>query len=247
MKSKSLLTLLALLVIFSSQAQTLTADEILAKSFATIGAVEKWKAVKSRTSTGKVAFGPQEFPMTQYEMAPNKQKVVVNVPGMEIVLTSYDGVDAWSFIPPQGATQPVKMSEEQAKDVKDQEFENSFIDYKKKGHEVTLEGTEDIDGIKCYKVKLVRNKNNPKDDITEIHYIAADYFVEIMQVAFATSGQLKGMEIRTYMSDYQEAGGLMFPFLVEQKVNGQTALKFKVEKVTLNDIKDETIFAFPKK
>jgi hypothetical protein len=250
MKLKSLLTSLLVLAFISLQAQTkaLTADEILAKYFVTTGGVEKWKAMKSRTAGGKGLFAPgQEFPMTQYEMAPNKQKVVVNVQGTEMILVSFDGKDAWSFIPFQGVKEPVMMPEEQAKDVKDQEFENSFIDYKKKGHEVTLEGTEEIDGIKCYKIKLVRNKNNPKDDVTETHYFDAENFVEILQAVVPTSGQLKGTEIRTYLSDYQEAGGLMHPFSIEQKANGQTVLKFTVEKVTVNDIKDETIFAFPKK
>jgi hypothetical protein len=58
---------------------------------------------------------------------------------------------------------------------------------------------------------------------------------------------MKGQEVKTYLSDYQEVGGLMFAFSMEQKVNGQTAFKATMEKITLNDINDDTIFAFPKK
>jgi outer membrane lipoprotein-sorting protein len=249
MKLKSLLTSLALLMFISLQAQTqkpLSIDEILSKYFAAVGGVDKWKALKSRTSVGKAFFG-QEFPMTVYEMAPNKQKTVINVQGTELMLNCYDGKDAWMLNPLQGGKDPVKLDDEQAKDVKDEEFEDDFIDYAKKGHEATLEGTEEIDGVKCYKVKLVRNKNNPKDDSTEIHYFDAENFVPIVVVAYIKAGPAKGTEVKNYLSDYQEVNGLMFPFSMEQKVNGQTAAKITIEKITLNDIKDESIFAFPKK
>lgn len=244
MKLKSLLTALAVIGCISVQAQTV--DEILSKYFTNTGGVEKWKGLTSITRTGKAFFG-QEFPMTIYEKAPNKQKTVVNVQGTDIILNVYDGKDAWQLNPLQGGKEPAKLDDEQAKDVKDEEFEDDFIDYKKKGHEVTLEGTEEIDGVKCYKVKLVRNKNNPKEDITEFHYFDSENFVPIMQSTFIRSGPQKGTEIKSYLSDYQEVNGLMFPFSLEQKLNGQSVSKMTLEKITVNDITDDSIFAFPKK
>ncbi len=243
MKLKSVLTALALICFVAAQAQT--ADEILAKYFTATGGLDKWKALKSKTMEGK-AFMGQEFPMTIYEKAPNKQKTVVNVQGTELILNVYDGKDAWMLNPLQGGKDPVKLDDEQAKDVKDEEFEDDFIDYKKKGHEVTLEGTEEVDGVKCYKIKLVRNKNNPKEDITEIHYFDSENFVPIMQASFVRSGPQKGTEVKAYLSDYQDVSGLMFPFSIEQKVNGQTS-KITIQKITINDIMDDSIFAFPKK
>ena len=249
MKLKSLLALLVLLCFVAVHAQTtktLSVDEILAKSFEATGGIEKWKALKSRTSVGKAFFG-QEFPMSIYEKAPNKQKTVVNVQGTEIIFNAYDGTDAWTLNPLQGGKDPVKMDDEQSKEIKDEEFEDDFIDYKKKGHEVTLEGTEEVDGVKCYKIKLVRNKNNPKDDVTELHYFDSENFVTIMQAVYIRTGPQKGTEVKVYLSDYQDVNGLLFPFSVEQKVNGQSASKITIEKITLNDISDDSIFAFPKK
>ena len=248
MKLKYLLIALALLCFVSVKAQktnALTADQILTKYFENTGGLDKWKALKSRTIVGKAFFG-QEFPMTIYEMAPNKQKTVVNIQGTEMIMNVYDGKDAWMLNPMQGKD-PVKLSDEEAMNIKEEEFEDDFIDYKKKGHEVTFEGVEEIDGIKCNKIKLVRNKNNPKEDITEIHFFDAENFVPIMQTSYVRSGPQKGTEIKAYLSDYQDVEGLMFPFSIEQKVNGQTAAKLTLEKITLNDIKDESIFAFPKK
>ena len=250
MKLKSVLTGVALLCFVSTQAQTAktpTVDEILAKYFETTGGIEKWKALKSFTQTGKANQQGQEFPLTVYAKAPNKIKIVLNIQGTELVPQAYDGTTAWMLNPFGGGKDPVKMDDEMAKEIKDEEFEDDFIDYNKKGHEATLEGTEEIDGVKCYKIKLVRNKNNPKEDITEVHYFDSENFVPICQVTYARSGPSKGTEQRAYLSDYQEVNGLMFPFSTEIKTNGQTQAKLIIEKIATNDITDDSIFTFPKK
>lgn len=250
MKLKSLLALLVLLCFVAAQAQptkTLTIDEILDKYFANTGGLDKWKALKSFTQTGKANQQGQEFPLAIYAKAPNKLKVVLNIQGTELVPQAYDGTTAWMLNPFGGGKDPVKMDDEMAKEIKDEEFEDDFIDYKKKGHEATLEGTEEIDGVKCYKIKLIRNKNNPKEDITEIHYFDSENFVPICQVSYVRSGPNKGAEQKAYLSDYQEVNGLMFPFSTEIKANGQTQAKLIIEKITTNDITDDAIFTFPKK
>ncbi len=245
MKLKSLLILMVLACLASAQAQT--ADEILAKYFANIGGLDKLKSLQSFTQTGKASQMGQEFPLIVYAKAPNKIKVVLNIQGTELIAEAYDGTTAWMLNPFGGGIDPVKMDDEMAKEVKDKEFQDDFIDYKKKGHEVTLEGTEEVDGVKCYKIKLVRNKNNAKDDVTEFHYFDSENFVPICQVSFVPNGPQKGTEIRSYKSDYQDVNGLMFPFLMEQKVNGQIVAKMTIEKITINNIADDSVFAFPKK
>ena len=101
--------------------------------------------------------------------------------------------------------------------------------------------------MKCFKIKLVRNKNNPKEDITEVHYFESENFVPMMRTTYIRSGRQKGTEVKGYLSDYQEVNGLMFPFSLEQKINGQSLSKITIEKITINDITDDSIFAFPKK
>ncbi len=244
MKLRTVLVVVAFVGIFSANAQT--ADDVLAKYFANTGGLEKWKALKSFTQKGK-AWQGQEFPMVIYAKAPNKIKMVINVQGTELVAQAYDGTTAWTLNPFAGGKDPVKLDDEQTKEIKDEEFEDAFIDYKKKGHEVTLEGTEEVDGVKCFKIKLVKNKNNPKDDATELHFFDAENYVPIVRVSYVKVGPQKGTEVKSYMSDYQEVGGLMFPFSIEQKINGQTQFKSTMESITIDDIKDDTIFAFPKK
>lgn len=233
-------------VLFSFALQAQNADEILSKYFTNTGGLDNWKKLTSITSTGK-AFMGQEFPMVVYEKAPNKQKMVINVQGTELIPAAYDGTTAWSLNPFAGGKDASKMDDEQAKEIKDEEFQDDFIDYKKKGHEVTLGESEEVDGVKCFKLTLVRNKNNDREDITEIFYFDQEDYVPIVVIRYVRSGPQKGTEVKTYLSDYQESGGLMFPYSMEQKVNGQVAFKMTLEKIITNDISDDSIFAFPKK
>jgi outer membrane lipoprotein-sorting protein len=242
MKMKRLLTCALILVAAAANAQTV--DEVIHKYLAAIGGVDKWKAVKSRKAEGKMTMQGFDLPVTLYQKPPAKQKVVVSIQGMEIV-QAFDGKDAWA-INPMVSKDPVKIPEEESKDMRDNQFENDFIDYKKKGHEVKLLGTEVVDGIKCYKVELVKNKNKPGAS-TEIHFFDADNYVTIMQSAIADSGPVKGKEVKTFLSDYQDVQGLMLPFAIETKIGEETLQKFVFEKVSIDEPMDDSLFAFPKK
>ena len=79
-----------------------------------------------------------------------------------------------------------------------------------------------------------------------MHFFDAENYVPIMVVTYARSGPGKGQEIKTYLSDYQEVDGLMMPFFVEAKMNGQTMQKITIEKWTLNEPMEDSIFSFPK-
>jgi hypothetical protein len=246
MKQKFIFTLMAVVMTFVA-VQAQTADEILAKYFEATGGLEKLRGIKSIKMIGKAPSPQGEFPITIYNKAPNKQKLVLNVQGKELVAQAYDGTTAWSLNPFAGGTDPVKLDEQQTKEISEEELEDDFIDYKKKGHAVTLEGKEEIDGVQCYKIKLEKNKNNDKEDITEVYYFDSENYVPIMQKNYVRSGPAKGTEVQTYLSDYQEVSGFVIPFFIEQKVNGNTAFKVVIEQAMINENLDDSIFAYPKK
>lgn len=241
------LTILFRIALFAvlAPAQAQTADQIIAKYYETVGGVDKWKNMKSMKAEGKVPTPQGEFPMVTYMKSPNKLKSVITVQGKEIVQIAYDGTTAWTLNPFAGGTSATKLDAETTKIIADQEQE-PLIDYAKKGHAVTLEGKEEIDGVQCYKLKLEKNKNNSKDDATEYHYFDVESAVRIMTKMFAQAGPTKGMESQVLYSDYQEVDGVMIPFSVEQKVAGQPmGFKMQYTKVTINEDLADSVFAFP--
>ncbi|MDX1407169.1 MAG: hypothetical protein R3330_03520, partial [Saprospiraceae bacterium] len=207
--------------------------------FESMGGKEKIKALQSRKMEATMSMGGMEFSGTIIEKAPNKQRVDVDIQGMQLV-QAYDGETAWTINPFATGTEPQKMPEAEAEQMVKQKFEDPFIDYASKGHTVELEGKEEVEGAECFKLKLTKDNGD-----VEYHFFDAEYFIPVMSRTTQTSGPAAGMPAETFLSDYQEVNGIMFPFFLETKVNGQTAQKITLTSVELDVDVDDAFFAFP--
>ena len=241
---KKWLVLPLMVIAFSVSAQN--ADEIVARYFEAIGGVNTWKNLSSIRVTGKLPTPQGDLTFTICRKAPNLQKVSYDAFGTDIVSRAFDGTKAWSQNPMTGNPNAVLMSEEETADISDQEFEPALVDYKKKGHGLTFNGEADIDGMKCFKITLTKNKNN-KDDIDTEYYFDKENYLLIMQKETVRSGPAKGNEVESHLSDYQDVGGLMYPHFLEQKIGGRSVAKLIVEKVELNAQLENSLFAYPGK
>ena len=70
-----------------------TADEIIQKYFQNSGGYEKWKALKTQKMVRMMTMGPMEFKGTVYAKPPNKQKVVVDVQGTELIQAKHKSIE----------------------------------------------------------------------------------------------------------------------------------------------------------
>ncbi|MBN1413994.1 MAG: outer membrane lipoprotein-sorting protein [Bacteroidales bacterium] len=230
--------------IFGIYAQT--ADEIISKYHQSMGGLDKFKAHTSTKAIGTAPTPQGDFPFEFYQEKPNKIKVVMDIMGKKFVAQAYDGQTAWMLNPFVGDT-ALRLSDEQAKAVMEEaEFEDPFIDYAAKGHEVILEGTEDVQGVPCYKINLTKYKGNTEKENTQYYYLDKETCIPIMTKTFVKAGPQAGQVMETYFSDYKEVGdGLMMPFSFEVKSAGQIIQILTFEKIILNeDIPDEE-FEFP--
>lgn len=230
----------------SMVAQDVTVDKILATYFENIGGEEAWKEVKSLHMVGNATAQGMEMKTNMYAMEPNLLKLEIDVQGMTMVAQAYDGEVAWMLNPfAGGEPTPQKMPEAETEELKKEKFQDAFIDYKAKGSTVELIGKKEVDGTETYEVKLTT-----KDGTEKFYYFESENFVPIMQKQVIQSGQMKGAEVETYMSDYQEIGetGLMTPYSIEQKVSGETVWQMAAEAITVNpeSVSKET-FVFPSK
>lgn len=220
-----------------SQAQT--ADEIINQYLELMGGADAWKAVNSMQISGTTTMQGMAFPINVTSSRPNKQKVEVDIQGKKLI-DAFDGEKAWTINPFMGSMEPQLKTEEETQEAATQMFEDEFIDYQKKGHTVSLEGTEAIGGTECYKIKMV------KADGDELFYFFdKEIFVPVMTRTFAKSGPMKGQPIEVFTSDYEEVDGLMIPFSIEQKLNGQTFMTMNAEEIKLNVEVEEGFFSMP--
>ncbi|MCU0447146.1 MAG: outer membrane lipoprotein-sorting protein [Microscillaceae bacterium] len=236
---KNLLAICLIALLSATYAQAQTADEIINKYIDAIGGKAKWKALKSMTQTGKAPSPQGDIPFLVQAKAPNKLKVTATFQGKEMVFQCFDGKEFWgvNFMNMQAE----KKSAEETKEMQDEaEFESKLLDYASKGHKISLEGKETIDGTECFKIKMVE-----KDGDNAYYFFDTDNYVLIMTRTYGKSGQMKGMEIESYLSDYKEVEGMMMPHSTEQKIKGQTISKILADTIKINEAIDDKIFAFP--
>ena len=244
MKNKLMPILILLFSVSAGHAQTV--DGILSKYFAKIGSPEKWKAMKTIKYMGKFNMQGAELAMIGYQKSGGMKRAEFNLPGVQIIQT-YDGKESWMLNPSVGKD-PFKLTQEQGKEFAEDDFEDSFIDYKKKGHEVTLIGTEELDGIKCFKLQIILNKNNEKDDEKEIHYFDCETYLPALEIDYKEDAESKQvMEMYDYSSDYHEVNGFMFAFYHEIKYKGQVMQKITLDKIILDEPMDDSLFTLAKK
>jgi len=92
---------------------------------------------------------------------------------MEII-SAFDGEKGWSINPFAGGTDPVPMTAEQIDRMKIQaDYDGIFYNYKEKGYKVEFTGTEDLDDIETYVIKLTR----PNGDVITSYFDSENYVI----------------------------------------------------------------------
>ena len=244
MKKRTLFTLAAaMLLSLSAFGADLTVDEILAKNFEAKGGVEKLKAVKVKRFSGKMTIGPgMEAPITMTQKRPDMTRLDFTVQGMT-GSQAYDGTTGWLVMPFLGKKEAEQMSADQLKEMKEQaDFDGPTWDYKTKGHKVELLGKADVEGTPAYKLKLTT-----KDAAETIVYVDAETFLEVKMEG---KRKMQGQEIEgeTILGNYQEVGGLIFPFSIEMKQKGAPAGQtITITKAELNPTLPDEMFKMPAK
>jgi outer membrane lipoprotein-sorting protein len=245
MKKTILLCVAVLLAMSSSFAQT--ADEVIEKYLTAVGGKEKLAAIKTVKMTGKGKQQGMEFPLIMHQKAPNKQKQTINFQGKEIVISSFDGKEMWTtnFMNMKPEKSEAEDSENAALD---EDIPDLFYEYQKKGYKIELEGEESIEGTDCYRIKLTKKPikvDGKTEENVSQYYFDKENGVMILMKMTGKKGPSKGVTIDSYFSDYQEVNGLVMPYTISQKVNGQEVFSINIEKIEFNVAIDDKEFGFP--
>jgi outer membrane lipoprotein-sorting protein len=213
-----------------------SADEVVAKTLAAKGGLEKLKALNSARISGRILDKGREAQMMVWSKRPNLMRKQILVDNQKII-DGFDGTVAWAMHPAFGvrtATGP------EAEIVKGQaEFDNVFVDYKEKGHTVELVGTETLSGRPAYHLKLTR-----KNGQVQHHYIDVETGREV-RVVTSVSRNGQTAEVVTDYADYREVDGMMVPFSLRQSVNGTQVSEVVFDAVAFNVPIDHTLFKVP--
>jgi len=223
---KKIIFSLALVIGFTTSltitAQDVTVDEILANSFEITGGIDNWRALESVKMQGLATFngGAMTADMTMYRKAPQFEKMEMQIQGKTFV-QCFDGTSGWMINPFMGSEEPQELSEDELKDAKDRYFEDEFIDWQDKGHQVELEALEEGDPENTYRLKLTKKSGD-----VEYHFFDNENFVPIMVRSFSKNPETEGQMEETRLSDYLP---------VEGEVDGQAVTLYMPHSIETDD------------
>ena len=240
--------LLTLLLFFTFNSFSQSVDEIIDNYFENTGGIDQWRKLKGVKMSAKLSQQGMEIPIEIIQMQGGKQMQIINFQGQSIKAQVFDGEVSWGIN--MMSQKPEKSDQETTDNLKldNNDFPDSFMDYKSKGYKAELIGKETVDGTETFKVKLTKEPKTvdgkKEDDIT-FYFFDTENYVPIAIQTEVREGPGKGMIMEITMSDYQEVEGLYFPFSQTQGIKDQPSIPLIIDSIELNPTIEEKEFKFP--
>ncbi len=235
-------------LIFVNNLFSQSVDEIIDNYFENTGGIDEWRKLKGVKMKAKLNQQGMEIPIEIIQMEGGKQMQIINFQGQSIKAQVFDGEVLWGIN--MMNQKPEKSDQETTDNLKleNNDFPDSFMDYKSKGYSVELIGKESIDGTETFKVKLIKEPKTiegKKEDDMSFYFFDTENYVPIAVQTELKQGPGKGLVMEITLSDYQEVDGLYFPFSQTQGMKGQPSVPLIIESIELNPTIDEKEFKFP--
>jgi hypothetical protein len=229
-------------------APQLSTDEIVAKSAAARGGLDAWRQVRTMIWVGHIESAHAPMPSMQFVLRqerPNKTRFEINAMGKE-TLRIFDGTHGWKANAGHDDGPQVRpyTIEEIRYAQSAQGIDGPVIDHAAKGIEVTLEGLDEIEGRKAYRL-LLRLASGETDRL----WIDATSFLDI-RYDRTPPGAAGGAArvVSTRYRDYKTFDGLQIPSVIETGPSagpGSAPDRMVIERVEVNPPLDKRTFANP--
>lgn len=242
MKKKVLIACISLAGWMGVCASAEDLDQVVAKFYQSNGGLEKLKSLNSLTMRGDFHQSGSEkaIPAVIHSKMKKKIRIELSVRDQTIVIAS-DGVTPWQLIPFHSQLAQEMKGTEGKEFAEDSGFASPLLTYKEEGHKLELIGEEESDGVPVYKLKLTR-----KDGRIEWIFLDRKTGVQLKRTMTVKSNGTE--EVRESISgDYRDVEGMMMPFYMENKINGEIQIKITVETYEINPALDDDMFSMPKK
>ena len=218
-------------------------DSIIASNLAARGGKERIQSLRSIRETGTVTGPNGNIAQIVREVKrPNMFRLEFSFQGTTSVFAN-DGTSGWQIAPLQGQFDPKAMrpDADAAGGADQQDIEGPLVDWKAKGHTVTLLGREPVDGKDAYKLKVEMRGGGVRYDYIDV----ATHQVVRADVTRIIQGHPTVLETR--FSDFRPANGLVFPYAIETHVKDRPqSLRIAVDSIELNPPIDDARFKMPK-
>ena len=228
----------------ADMAPALSAAQIVERNIAARGGVEAWRKVDTVVWSGHVESTPasaQALPFVLEMKRPNKTHFEITAQ-RERFLRVFDGVRGWKLRPNASGIPDVQpFSLDEMKFSREEFIDGPLIDHEAKRIAVSLEGLDEIEGRKAYRLSVKLPSGAPRR-----LWIDAETFLDVKHERPSSNPLASGAAISVFYRDYRAVGGLQIPHRIETGTRLGNAVNILViERATLNAPLNDRIFAKP--
>ena len=217
-------------------------DVIVSRALVALGGAEHLRASQTRITVGKISFdGAGANPFTVEQKRPHRLHMEIFFP-TGVLVRGYDGVQGWQASPFAEHKEPDAMSSEDTRNIAEEaEFDDPLLDWKARGSQVELLGTEPFLGRTVYRLRVTAKSGLVQELLldTETH----------LRSGWEGARSVNGKEVvfQSSFTDYRTVGGLQFPFRIESQAKGnENRQQIVITRVELNSPIDDARFALRK-
>lgn len=222
-----------------------TAEEVVQFSLEKTGGAEHLGDFSTVKLIATANSNGMEFPLTILQKGKTKMKSFITFQGNEIVQpASYDGTEAWSTN--MMSLQDELMAEDATEAIKREtlDFPDALYSYDDNGYAVSLEADQTVNGKECYTLILTKpDLDVMGQKISGVTKFAIDKESGLVLVKTQESGM--GL-IDTALEDYRKVDGVLLPFKMSTKMNGNVVSEVTVKEYIINAPIADILFSFPK-
>ena len=223
----------------------LTVDQIVEKNVAARGGLEAWRGIQTMIWTGHINTGNPAAPIEPFVFElkrPNKMRFEINAEH-ERTVRLFDGATGWKFrasnsSPP--ALKPYSRSElRSARDA--QGIDGLLIDHQAKGIKVDLDGTDQVEGRKAYRLNITLPSGT-----TRRLWVDAQTFLEVKYERQPHPPVGRTGAVFVHYRNYRMIGAVRMPLTIETEAQpGAPGERMTIDDVTLNPSLSDAHFERP--
>jgi hypothetical protein len=225
-------------------AAELSAAEIVARNVAARGGLDGWRQIETMVWTGHIESAHAPAPSMPFELdqkRPNRTRLQITALG-DTSVRVFDGMHGWRLRRAPGRPEAQPYTPQEVMSAKaGHGIDGPLIDSAARGHPVTLEGVDEIEGRRAYHLS-VRLARGASEDV----WVDTETYLDVRydRMADGPAGALRRVSV-TY-GDYRTVEGKQIPFLISTGGGpGTTPDRMRIEKVVLNAPLDDSRFVNP--
>lgn len=225
--------------------QGLTAPQIVEKNVAARGGLDAWRKIQSMVWVGHIESTNAPGPSLPFDLdmkRPNKTRFLIKAQSQTSVRI-FDGVHGWTLRPSiRGEPEAQPYTPQELNFAREgQGFDGPLIDYQAKGISVALEGVDEIEGRKAYRLSV----KLPSGDSHHV-WVDAKTFLDVKYDRASRDAYGRSNMVSVFYRDYETVDGLQIPLSIETNANtAKTMEKLVIDRVLVNPPLEDRIFVKP--